>query len=52
MVTNTTIGVDCHNKKLNTKIISIESMIWDTGQERYNSIISTYYRHANGVFLI
>ena len=27
-------------------------MIWDTaGQERYNSIISTYYRHSNGVFL-
>ncbi|EDQ31297.1 GTPase SAR1-like protein [Enterocytozoon bieneusi H348] len=48
-----TIGVDFKIKtiKLNGKKVKLQ--IWDTaGQERFKSIVSNYYRGANGVFLV
>uniref|UniRef100_A0A7S4RL17 Uncharacterized protein n=1 Tax=Ditylum brightwellii TaxID=49249 RepID=A0A7S4RL17_9STRA len=50
----TTIGVDFRNK-----VVALESnkvaklQIWDTaGQERFRSIASTYYRGAEGIFIV
>jgi Ras-related protein Rab-1A len=48
-----TIGVDfkIHTILHNNKIIKLQ--LWDTaGQERFRTITSSYYRGANGVFII
>ena len=48
-----TIGVDFKIKsiKINNKIIKLQ--IWDTaGQERFKSILSSYYKGANGILLL
>jgi Ras-related protein Rab-1A len=49
----TTIGVDFKIKsiKIDNKIIKLQ--IWDTaGQERFRSILSSYYKGANGILLL
>ena len=48
-----TIGVDFKIKsiKIDNKIIKLQ--IWDTaGQERFKSILSSYYKGANGILLL
>jgi Ras-related protein Rab-1A len=48
-----TIGVDFKIKsiKIDNKIIKLQ--IWDTaGQERFRSILSSYYKGANGILLL
>ena len=48
-----TIGVDFKIKTLeiNKKIVKLQ--IWDTaGQERFRTIVSSYYRGANGIILV
>jgi Ras-related protein Rab-1A len=48
-----TIGVDFKIKTLeiNKKIVKLQ--IWDTaGQERFRTIVSSYYRGANGIMLV
>ena len=48
-----TIGVDFRVKTLNIEGNTIKVQIWDTaGQERFKTIISSYYRSANGIPLI
>lgn len=48
-----TIGVDfkIRTVKVNGKTIKLQ--IWDTaGQERFRTITSSYYRNANGIFIV
>lgn len=47
-----TIGVDFENYKLKYKNEIINSNIWDTaGLERYNQLVSSYYRFIDGAIL-
>ena len=48
-----TIGVDFKvmTKTINSKIIKLQ--LWDTaGQDRFKNIVSTYYRGAQGIFIV
>jgi len=48
-----TIGVDFKIKNIEYDGKNIKLQIWDTaGQERFRTITSSYYRGANGIFLI
>jgi Ras-related protein Rab-1A len=48
-----TIGVDFQNKLLNLRGKSCNMQIWDTsGQERFRTITSSYYRGAKGVVIV
>ncbi|KZT03017.1 ras-domain-containing protein [Laetiporus sulphureus 93-53] len=48
-----TIGVDFRIHKLEVKGRRVKLSIWDTaGQERFRTITSSYYRGAQGVFLV
>jgi Ras-related protein Rab-1A len=49
----TTIGVDFKIRSLIINGKSIKLQIWDTdGQERFRTIISSYYRGAHGIILV
>ena len=49
----TTIGIDFKIKSLEIDGELIKIQIWDTaGQERFRNIISSYYRGAQGIFLV
>lgn len=48
-----TIGVDFRIKSLKHNGKDVKLQIWDTaGQERFRTIVSSYYRGAQGVFLV
>ena len=48
----TTIGVEFCTKIINVKNNLVKIQIWDTsGQERFRSIISSYYRGASGAII-
>lgn len=48
-----TIGVDFLIKELDIDNKKIKLQIWDTaGQERFQTITSSYYRHAQGILLV
>ena len=50
---DTTIGVEYHMKILNVNDKKIRVELWDTGgQERYLSIVQSYYRNAIGAFIV
>jgi len=47
-----TIGVDFKIKTLNVEGTNVKLQIWDTaGQDRFRTITSSYYRHANGIII-
>ena len=49
----TTIGVDFKIKTLDVDGKSVKLQIWDTsGDERYRSIVSSYYRGAHGIMMV
>ena len=49
----TTIGVDFKIKEMEVEGKKVKLKIWDTaGQERYRNIAESYFKGANGVFLI
>ncbi|KZV88337.1 putative ras-related protein rab-18 [Exidia glandulosa HHB12029] len=48
-----TIGVDFRVCKMDIKGKKVKLSIWDTaGQERFRTITSSYYRGAQGIFLV
>jgi len=48
-----TIGVDFKIKSIKIDNKTIKLQIWDTaGQERFKSILSSYYKGANGILLL
>lgn len=48
-----TIGIDFRIKTIKIDQMTIKIQIWDTaGQERYQSIATTHYKGADGVFCI
>ena len=48
-----TIGVDFKIKTLKINEKNVKLQIWDTaGQERFRTIISSYYRGAQGILLV
>jgi Ras-related protein Rab-1A len=48
-----TIGVDFKIKSIKIDNKTIKLQIWDTaGQERFRSILSSYYKGANGILLL
>jgi Ras-related protein Rab-1A len=48
-----TIGVDFRFKTLKVDNKLIKLQIWDTaGQERFRTIVNTYYKNSNAVFMI
>lgn len=48
-----TIGVDFRIRSLKYKGMDVKLQIWDTaGQERFRTIVSSYYRGAQGVFVV
>lgn len=48
-----TIGIDLLRKTVRIGDEEIDLDIWDTaGQERFHSITKSYYRGANGIFLV
>ncbi|CAD8061373.1 unnamed protein product [Paramecium primaurelia] len=48
-----TIGVDLMEKNLDLNDKSIKMQIWDTaGQERFMVIVQSYFKGANGIFII
>lgn len=48
-----TIGIDFKTKTFEIGDDTVKLQIWDTaGQERFKSIISSYYRGANGVIIV
>lgn len=48
-----TIGVDFRIKSLKHNGREVKLQIWDTaGQERFRTIVSSYYRGAQGVFVV
>lgn len=50
---NTTLGVDFSFKEINVKGSKVKLQIWDTaGQEKYRSLITTYYRHTDGIIMV
>ena len=47
-----TIGVDFKIKTLNVEGTNVKLQIWDTaGQDRFRTITSSYYRHAQGIII-
>ncbi len=49
----TTIGVEFANREVTVRGQRVKVQVWDTaGQERYRSIVSSYYRGAEGVMLV
>jgi len=47
-----TIGVDFTQKEIKHDGMNIKIQMWDTaGQERFRSIITSYYRGADGIIL-
>lgn len=50
---STTLGVDFSFKEINVKGSKVKLQIWDTaGQEKYRSLITTYYRHTDGIIMV
>ena len=48
-----TIGVDVHNKEIDTSKGRYRLQIWDTaGQERFRSISASYLRNTDGIFVL
>ena len=48
-----TIGVDFKIKTLNINYKNVKLQIWDTaGEERFRTIISSYYKGAHGILLV
>ncbi|KAF7683956.1 Ras-related protein Rab-1A [Astathelohania contejeani] len=48
-----TIGIDFVSKDITIDGERVKLQIWDTaGQERFHSITRSYYRSANGIFLV
>ncbi|PKA60854.1 Ras-related protein RABC2a [Apostasia shenzhenica] len=48
-----TIGVDFKIKHLRVRGKKLKLTIWDTaGQERFRTVTSSYYRNAQGIFLV
>ncbi|MCQ2821632.1 MAG: GTP-binding protein [archaeon] len=48
-----TIGVDVHNKEIETSKGTYRLQVWDTaGQERFRSISASYLRNTDGVLLL
>ena len=48
-----TIGVDYRSQIVKVEDKQVKLQLWDTsGQERYKTITSTYYRRAKGVVLV
>lgn len=51
--TVSTIGVDCMQKRMRIDDQLVTFDIYDTaGQERYRTIIKSYYRNAHGIILV
>ncbi|CAG2104306.1 unnamed protein product, partial [Medioppia subpectinata] len=51
--TASTIGVDFKIKTITVNSKRVKLQIWDTaGQERFKSIVSNYYRGANGLIVV
>jgi len=49
----TTIGLDFHVKYLKLNDKNIKLQLWDTaGQERFRSIITSYFRDAQGILVV
>ena len=47
-----TIGIDFKIKVMETKGVKLKMQIWDTaGQDRFESISSTFYKGAQGILL-
>lgn len=50
---STTLGVDFSFKQIQVQGSNVKLQIWDTaGQEKYRSLITTYYRHTDGIILV
>lgn len=50
---STTLGVDFSFKEIKVKGSKVKLQIWDTaGQEKYRSLITTYYRHTDGIIMV
>ena len=48
-----TLGVDFSFKEMNIRNSRVKLQIWDTaGQERYRSLITSYYKHTDGIILV
>ncbi|ALC49953.1 Rab9Fb [Drosophila busckii] len=48
-----TVGVDSRTRTLEIAGFKIKLHIWDTaGEERFRSMVSTYYRHVQGIVLV
>ena len=48
-----TIGMDYKSKTINIDKSKVQLKIYDTaGQEKYNTITSSYYRGANGIIIV
>lgn len=48
-----TLGVDFLFKELDVENSKVKLQIWDTaGQEKFRSMISTYYKHTNGIMIV
>ena len=48
-----TLGVDFSFKQIEIEGAKVKLQIWDTaGQEKYRSLITTYYRHTDGIILV
>ena len=50
---SSTLGVDFSFKNIEIEGSKVKLQIWDTaGQEKYRSLITTYYRHTDGIILV
>ena len=50
---STTLGVDFSFKNLLVRNSKIKLQIWDTaGQEKYRSLITSYYKHTDGIIMV
>jgi small GTP-binding protein len=50
---SSTIGIDFRAKTITVKGVDVELQIWDTaGQEKFFAITKSYYRGADGIFLV
>lgn len=48
-----TLGVDFSFKDLKVRNSRIKLQIWDTaGQEKYRSLITSYYKHTDGIIIV
>ena len=51
--TPSTLGVDFTFKDFQVFEKTVKLQIWDTaGQEKYRSLINSYYRHSNGIIMV